>query len=219
MEISTNPTSPIMANSVTARTSDGKISSDFETFLVMLTAQMENQDPLNPVDSSDYAVQLATFSSVEQQVMTNDLLKEMIGASGSDNLAQMSDWVGMDARLSGLAEFAGGPVELYFDVPTAATKSEIVLTDKDGNDVRKIDVTGRKSPLTWDGLTNTGALADTGAYTAMLVRYGADGNVTGAINVDSYATVSEVRNSGGATEIMTQTGAVISTESIVALRG
>ena len=43
------------------------INSDFETFLKMLTAQMENQDPLNPIESSDYAVQLATFSGVEQQ--------------------------------------------------------------------------------------------------------------------------------------------------------
>ena len=41
-------------------------SSDFETFLKMLTVQMQNQDPLNPVESTDYAVQLATFSGVEQ---------------------------------------------------------------------------------------------------------------------------------------------------------
>ena len=47
------------------------LSSDFETFLKMLTVQLENQDPLNPVDSADYAVQLATFSGVEQQVQTN----------------------------------------------------------------------------------------------------------------------------------------------------
>ena len=45
------------------------LSSDFETFLKMLTTQMQNQDPLNPVDSTDYATQLATFSSVEQQVL------------------------------------------------------------------------------------------------------------------------------------------------------
>ena len=53
-----------------------KISSDFETFLRMLTVQMQNQDPLNPIQSSDFAVQLATFSGVEQQVRTNDLLEK-----------------------------------------------------------------------------------------------------------------------------------------------
>ena len=47
----------------------GVISSDFQTFLTMLTTQLQNQDPLNPVESSDFAVQLATFSGVEQQVI------------------------------------------------------------------------------------------------------------------------------------------------------
>ena len=58
-------------------TPSGQISSDFETFLKMLTVQMKNQDPLNPVESTDYATQLATFSGVEQAVLTNDLLKSV----------------------------------------------------------------------------------------------------------------------------------------------
>jgi flagellar basal-body rod modification protein FlgD len=49
------------------KTASSGLSSDFETFLKMLTTQLKNQDPMNPVDSADYAVQLATFSSVEQQ--------------------------------------------------------------------------------------------------------------------------------------------------------
>lgn len=57
--------------------SSGALTSDFDTFLRMLTVQMQNQDPLDPVDSADYAVQLATFSGVEQQVRTNELLTEL----------------------------------------------------------------------------------------------------------------------------------------------
>ena len=55
-----------------------QIGGDFTTFLEMLTVQLKNQDPMNPMESSDFAVQLATFSSVEQQVQTNDLLKEIL---------------------------------------------------------------------------------------------------------------------------------------------
>ena len=51
-------------------TTEAVISSDFETFLRMLTVQLENQDPLDPTDSADYAMQLATFSGVEQQVLS-----------------------------------------------------------------------------------------------------------------------------------------------------
>jgi len=66
-----NPIQSGAAQTAAPTTTRTEISSDFETFLRMLTVQMQNQDPLNPVDSSDYAVQLATFSSVEQQVQTN----------------------------------------------------------------------------------------------------------------------------------------------------
>ena len=69
------------------------LSSDFETFLKMLTVQMENQDPLNPVDSADYAVQLATFSSVEQQVRTNDLLSSLAATMASGGIESLGQWV------------------------------------------------------------------------------------------------------------------------------
>ena len=83
--------SPLAASTPANNTSNSntnassKISSDFETFLLMLTTQLENQDPLNPIESQDFAVQLATFSGVEQQVLTNDLLSDLgqgFGSSG-----------------------------------------------------------------------------------------------------------------------------------------
>ena len=74
------------------------INSDFEMFLQMLTAQMKYQDPLNPVDSTDYATQLATFSGVEQAVLTNDLLKSLSSEMNAGGLADMAAWVGKDAR-------------------------------------------------------------------------------------------------------------------------
>jgi hypothetical protein len=77
------PTAPATATApqLSEDTPKATLGSDFETFLKMLTTQMKNQDPLNPVESSEYAVQLATFSSVEQQVLTNDLLTRLIGQS------------------------------------------------------------------------------------------------------------------------------------------
>jgi len=71
---------------------------------------MQNQDPLNPVDSSDYAVQLATFSGVEQQVLTNDLLRGLAAQNGTAGLAQMANWVGMEARAVAPAFFDGAPI-------------------------------------------------------------------------------------------------------------
>ena len=93
MPIETSATSRPLASQ---RTPERGLTSDFETFLRMLTVQMQNQDPLNPVDSSDYATQLATFSGVEQQVLTNDLLKSIAGTFGQGGTAQYAQWVGKE---------------------------------------------------------------------------------------------------------------------------
>ena len=74
------------------------ISADFDTFLKMLTTQMQNQDPLNPIDSADYAVQLATFSGVEQQMKTNQLLDDLASQFGVMGMSQLAAWVGQEAR-------------------------------------------------------------------------------------------------------------------------
>ena len=77
-------TSPITATQNPAAAQDNglaKLSSDYTLFLRLLTTQMQNQDPLNPMDSADYAMQLATFSGVEQQVRSNQLLESLAAQS------------------------------------------------------------------------------------------------------------------------------------------
>ncbi len=83
---------------VTSTNTTGTIGSDFQTFLEMLTVQMRNQDPLNPIDSTEYAAQLAAFSTVEQAVLTNDLLKSLAAQMGDSSMSQLAGWVGMEAR-------------------------------------------------------------------------------------------------------------------------
>ena len=122
MDIQTNPsaiaTPAPIAGSDTAQSAT--ISSDFETFLKMLTAQMENQDPLNPLDSQDFATQLATFSGVEQQVKTNDLLKALSTNLGVSGLSDMAGWIGREARIAAPAPFDGSPIEVLPDPPISA---------------------------------------------------------------------------------------------------
>ena len=66
------------------------VSADFKTFLRMLTEQIQNQDPMNPIDSSDYATPLATFSSVEQQVLANSYLENIQSALSTSSLASVA---------------------------------------------------------------------------------------------------------------------------------
>ena len=70
---------------------------------------MQNQDPLNPMDSADYAVQLATFSGVEQQVRTNQLLTDMQTRFQQSGMAEMAGWIGKEARSPAPVRFTGSP--------------------------------------------------------------------------------------------------------------
>jgi flagellar basal-body rod modification protein FlgD len=119
-------TTPIAGtgNTPTATQSGPVISSDFETFLKMLTAQAQYQDPLDPIDSSQYASQLAQFSAVEQQVLSNDLLTALVGQMGTTNMAQLAGWVGIDARSTAPVSFDGSPVTLQAQ-PNAYCRSGI----------------------------------------------------------------------------------------------
>ena len=115
MEIPQSSNAITMNRLPSAPESQSGISSDFETFLRMLTAQMKNQDPLNPVESADFATQLATFSGVEQAVLTNDLLRGLslqIGVSG------LASWVGKEVRA--LLNDAGRCADMSAALRTAA---------------------------------------------------------------------------------------------------
>ena len=93
---------------------------------------MENQDPLNPVDSADYAVQLATFSSVEQQVRTNDLLSSLAATMASGGIESLGQWVGMDVRAGNEGYFDGSDIELIAPDRTDADQRILVVRDETG---------------------------------------------------------------------------------------
>lgn len=195
---------------------NSKISADFETFLTMLTTQMKNQDPLNPVESSDFAVQLATFSGVEQQVQTNDLLRAM-GASGAmGGLSQHAAWVGMDARSTAPVRIAGDPVELHYDLPLAAIAGDIVVRDGSGIELHRRAVTG-PGPMIWDGAGASGMALPPGDYAVTLESR----DSSGAIVIDpvgSYARVAEVRAEADGAVVVLANGTKVPVADITALR-
>ena len=102
----TNPTLPSSTPTALSDPS-GVLGSDFEVFLQMLTAQAQYQDPLEPMDNSEYAAQLAQFSMVEQQVMTNDLMEQLMTTLGANNMSSAANWIGMEALVQGPVQYDG----------------------------------------------------------------------------------------------------------------
>ncbi len=193
------------------------ISSDFETFLKMLTTQMQNQDPLNPLESTDFAVQLATFSGVEQQVRSNDLLEALGSQFGAMGLAQMASWVGMEARAAAPAYFDGAPIEVAPNPAAAADSAILVVRDEDGNVVQRLDIPVSTDPVFWAGVGTDGTPLPEGLYQFEVESYD-DDELMVTTPAEVYVPIVEARGANGQTVLVLEGGAQIVAEAISALR-
>ena len=200
-----------------AAASNRMISSDFQTFLEMLTAQMTNQDPLNPIDSSDYAVQLATFSSVEQQVQTNDLLHSLIAQMSQSGISELAGWVGMDARISAPVGFQGSPVTLHPMPALLADEAWLVVRDQAGNEVSRDQIALDGAPITWAGTDAGGSPLPDGAY-GFEVENHSGGSLLGTTPVEHYANVTEAQNIEGNLILVLEGGVHVFASDVIALR-
>lgn len=205
------------ATTTTTEQSTSQISSDFETFLQMLTAQMQYQDPLNPVESTDYAVQLATFSEVEQSVLTNDLLKSLEAQLNTTGLAGMADWVGKEARAAAPAYFDGQPITLSPRPDSAADQAEVVVFNESGVEVQRFDIPVTTDPVEWAGVAPGGSPFPAGFYSFEVVST-SNGETLAQQTAEVYSAVTEVRAEGSGTILILEGGAAVSSDQVTALR-
>lgn len=216
MDIS--PISQTASSVVAAGTSSSSvISSDFETFLKMLTAQAKYQDPLEPIDSSEYASQLAQFSSVEQQVQTNDLLTAMSAQLGISDMAQYAGWIGMEARNTGPVHFDGQPITLSPSPAATADQAFLVVSNAFGNEVQRMSIPTSSEPVVWAGVSDEGLPFDTGAY-SFSVESNANGQLVSTTPTEVYSRVTETRVENGQTLLILEGDIRVQASEITALR-
>ena len=193
------------------------ISSDFETFLLMLTTQMQNQDPLNPIESADFAVQLATFSGVEQQVKTNDLLQSLAQQMGIMGMSQLAGWVGMEARVAAAVEFDGSPITLAPDFPPGADFGTLVVRNAAGAEVQRTVLARTDDRVEWAGVGEDGSPLPSGVYAFELeTNIGQESLPTRPVEV--FAEITEARMRDGETVVVLSGGQEVAASQITALR-
>ena len=193
-------------------------ASDYETFLRMMTVQIKNQDPLSPMSSDDFAVQLATFSGVEQQAKTNDLLAQQIAQTAQSSLAQMVGWVGKEARIAAPVHFDGSTaVTLSPNPALAADKAVLVVKNAVGVEVSRIDLPVTSADYEWLGLDADGNPLPEGVYDLSLESYLND-DVLGETAVEYFGRISEIRSSASGVTALFAGGIEVSTALITALR-
>lgn len=193
------------------------LTSDFETFLKMLTAQARYQDPLEPIDSTEFAAQLAQFSMVEQQVQTNDTLSQLAAQMGTANMASLAGWVGMEARAETPAYFDGFPITVAPAPARAADQAFLVVTNAGGAEVQRLQIPVPADPLQWTGVDDSGVPFDDGIYDFHVESFNNGDKIpSGATEV--YSRISEAQTRGNEVVLILQGGQAISANAVSALR-
>lgn len=162
--ISFVPTPTATAGS-SAADSAASLADNFDTFLTILTAQIQNQDPLEPMDSSKFTEQLVQFSGVEQQIKSNRQLEALLSATMSSAGAALSGYLGQQAEIdSAGAQFTGETVSWRYTLPSDAAKSTITVTDASGKVLysKTGEITAGTHEFEWNGELANGSTAKEG---------------------------------------------------------
>lgn len=159
----------------------GMLASNFETFLTLLTAQLKNQDPMSPVDSNQFTAQLTQMAGVEQQLLTNDLLKGLLEAQQGGGLNGAANYIGREATAVWSAtKFSDGEASWSYELGANADSATLQVLDGSGKVVWSGDAPAKTAGVhafTWDGEATAGADGQDGqVYTLKVTAKDAAGN-------------------------------------------
>lgn len=179
-------------------------SADSEQrFLKLLVTQLNNQDPLNPLDNAQLTSQLAQMSTVSGVEKLNTTLQSLVDQSGSSQALQAASLIGRTVFVPGSQVTLSGSAATPFgiDMQGSADSVKATVTDAAGNTVRTFDMgaqTAGVKPMSWDGKSDAGQQLADGSYVINISATSADKLV--AANALILATVSSVaQNSTGVT--------------------
>ncbi len=163
MEITSTTTAD--TNATSSRTG---IADNFDSFLLLLTTQLQNQDPTAPMDADQFTQQLVQFSGVEQQIQTNEALNELVSLMQSEQLSQSVGYLGAEVEVDGNVVKLGedGIAKVHYELDGQADTVSIVISDEFGDVVATLpgDTDAGKHSVTWTGLGDDNTQYTEGSY-------------------------------------------------------
>jgi len=198
------PTATATTGAQNSASALGQLSSNFSTFLTLLTTQLKNQDPTAPMDSNQFTQQLVEFSQVEQQINTNSNLNTLITQGQSQIGAYATSYLGKAVSITnGNAALVNGQATWVYGLGTTAAQTSLTVTNANGQVVYTgagATAAGNNS-FVWDGKDNNGNQLADGTYTLAVTAKAADGSAV-ATNVASAGVVSEIDMSSGTPKLV-----------------
>jgi flagellar basal-body rod modification protein FlgD len=173
--------SGVSGNSSTSQTASSRatIADNFDTFLNILTTQLKNQNPLDPLDTNQFTQQLVQFSGVEQQLKTNEFLETLMLSSQNTAKSDAVSYIGKEVTSSGKTGELTNDQAVFWAYSADANAANATVTIKDANGQVVYSETGplNAGPGTfrWDGMGSDGSLKPNGVYTVDIKGKDANG--------------------------------------------
>ena len=199
------------------------LSADYDSFLKLLTAQVSNQDPLEPMDSTTFVSQLAQLSQVEQSIQTNATLEEIGARLAGFGALSEAGLIGRTVRAPGdtfrISE--GGNADLTFALKTGAQTTSATILHPDGTEVQTYHGlsgrAGETQTVRWNGTDYNGLPLPAGEYRIRIDATDAEGKRVG-YETFTEGEVDSVLFRDGAAMLRLGTGAEIASDRVVEIR-
>jgi flagellar basal-body rod modification protein FlgD len=223
MATAVTPTNPAATTTTAAKSADASsaasLGDNYNNFLTLLTTQLKHQDPLSPMDTTQFVQQLVSFTQVEQALAGNKKLDKLISLETANQAVGALGYIGQTIEATGdTGVLAGGKAKFTYTLDADAKKSSIVITDEKGKVVYSEPGSNKsgKHDFTWNGKSLDGASMPDGAYKIKVVATdAADKDVTTSTTVIGTVTGIESGDDGA---VLTLGPAKIPVGSVVAVQ-
>ena len=229
--MATIPTSSAATSAANATTSSSssnassnalaQFSSNFQDFLSLLTTQLKNQDPLSPMDSTQFTSQLVQFTGVEQGILQNENLKQLISLQSGTQMSNAVMYLGQKINDAGnQVQLSGSTGTINYNVTDPSTaKVTITITDSTGTVIRTANVdtpTVGADTFQWDGRNNTGSIVTDGTYNVKVQGFNSQNNPV-TITTGTSGVVTNVNLVNGQIVLTTQGGQQIPVSDVTSV--
>jgi flagellar basal-body rod modification protein FlgD len=208
--VNSNAATAGVASSTNAAIANQQLSGNLNTFLTLLTTQLQNQDPLNPMDSDQFTQQLVEYSQVEQQINTNSDLQSLIslqqGGAGSSAVGYLGKTITVT---NGNAPLTNSQATWNYSLAAPSAATTLTVTNSSGQTVYtgSGSTAAGSSTFNWNGQDNNGNQLPDGVYNLAVTAVGSSGSAV-TTGVSSSGVVSEVNLSGAVPVVMVGSMAV-----------
>jgi flagellar basal-body rod modification protein FlgD len=227
MTTATTNTSSSVLNTTTAAAASSQVNSglasltsNFQSFLSLLTTQLQNQDPTNPMDTDNFTQEIVSMTGVQQQLLANNLLTTLV-AQGQGGLANGVNYIGKTVEATDPTQtLANNQIAWNYTLPTGAASANITVTNSMGNTVYSgaaPSLTSGVNSFTWNGKDSSGnQLANGGTYTMAVKALDGAGNTLNS-QIVTQGTVSAATVNNG-TAYLTINGASVPVSSVISVQ-